>query len=158
MKYGYICLQFASSVFVLEIMKEIKQRSECPISYSLDILGDKWMLLILRDMIFANKTSYGEFLQSEEKIATNILADRLLILENQGFVNKSVASDKKSKFTYTLTEKGISLLLIIMEITIWGAQYNPFGGNEILLNKLKEDKEGTIEQYRSVLMERITVK
>ena len=139
-------------------MKEIKQRSACPISYSLDILGDKWMLLILRDMIFANKTAYGEFLQSEEKIATNILADRLLLLENQGFVSKSVASDKKSKFAYTLTEKGISLLPIIMEITIWGAQYNPFGGNEILLNKLKENKEATIEEYKAVLLERITVK
>lgn len=139
-------------------MKEIKQRSECPISYSLDILGDKWLLLILRDMIFANKTSYGEFLQSEEKIATNILADRLLILEKQGFINKNIASDKKSKFIYTLTEKGISILPIIMEITIWGSNYNPFGGNQTLLGKLKEDKEGTMEKYKSILMEKIKAK
>jgi DNA-binding HxlR family transcriptional regulator len=138
-------------------MKEIKQRSECPISYSLDLLGDKWTLLILRDMVFANKTSYGEFLQSDEKIATNILADRLNILECQGFVNKIVATDKKSKFTYSLTEKGISLLPVIVEITIWGSAFNPFGGNEHLLKQLKEDKAGTIEKYRARLMERISV-
>jgi DNA-binding HxlR family transcriptional regulator len=138
-------------------MKRIKQRSECPISYSLDVLGDKWTLLIIRDMIFANKSSYGEFLQSEEKIATNILADRLSVLESQGFVTKNVASDKKSKFTYSLTKKGISLLPVIMEITIWGATFNPFGGNAALLKKLKSDKVETINKYRSILMERIRV-
>lgn len=136
-------------------MKKIKQRSECPVSYSLDILGDKWVLLILRDMIFANKSSYGEFLQSDEKIATNILADRLSILESHNFVTKNVASDKKSKYTYTLTEKGILLLPVIMELTIWGAAYNPYGGNEDLLAELKADKTGTIEKYKARLMERI---
>lgn len=136
-------------------MKEIEQRSECPISYSLDILGDKWTLLILRDMMFANKSSYGEFLQSDEKIATNILADRLNLLESQGILDKNVASDKKSKYIYSLTEKGISLLPVIMELTIWGAAFNPFGGSETLLAKLKSDKEGTINQYRAILMERI---
>jgi DNA-binding HxlR family transcriptional regulator len=138
-------------------MKKIKQRSECPISYSLDVLGDKWTLLIIRDMIFANKSSFGEFLQSEEKIATNILADRLSVLESQGFVTKYVASDKKSKYTYSLTKKGISLLPVIMEITIWGATFNPFGGNEALLKKLKSDKVGTINKYRSILMAHIRV-
>ena len=63
-------------------MKQIIPRSSCPVSYSLDILGDKWTLLILRDMFFKDKSTYGEFLQSEEKIATNILADRLAILES----------------------------------------------------------------------------
>jgi DNA-binding HxlR family transcriptional regulator len=138
-------------------MKTIKQRSECPISYSLDFLGDKWTLLIIRDMMFANKSSFGEFLQSEEKIATNILADRLSVLESQGIVTKNVASDKKSKYTYSLTEKGISLLPVIMEITIWGAAFNPFGGNKALLKKLKSDKVGTIDKYRSILMARIRV-
>ena len=138
-------------------MKRTKQRSECPISYSFDVLGDKWTLLIIRDMIFANKSSYGEFLQSEEKIATNILADRLSVLESQGFVTKNVASDKKSKYTYSLTKKGISLLPVIMEITIWGTTFNPFEGNGALLKKLKSDKVGTINKYRSILMKRIRV-
>jgi DNA-binding HxlR family transcriptional regulator len=128
-------------------MKEIKQRSDCPISYSLDILGDKWTLLILRDMIFNGKTAYGEFLQSQEKIATNILADRLSVLHYQGLINKKVAADKKSKFVYSLTEKGIELIPTIMELTVWGAKYSPFGGLEALLEELRKDKEGTIQRY-----------
>jgi DNA-binding HxlR family transcriptional regulator len=86
-------------------MKELKQRSTCPVSTSLDVLGDKWTLLILRDMVFAGKSTYGQFLLSGEKVATNILADRLAVLESQGILTKAVAADKKSKFTYRLTEK-----------------------------------------------------
>ena len=133
-------------------MKEIKPRSDCPISFSLDILGDKWTVLILRDMIFDGKTAYGEFLQSDEKIATNILADRLSVLYCQGLIDKKVAPDKRSKFLYSLTEKGIALLPAIMELTIWGANYNPAGGNEKLLKELQKDKEGTIQRYRKELM------
>ena len=140
----------------LNFMKEIKHRSDCPISFSLDILGDKWTLLILRDMIFNDKTAYGEFLQSEEKIATNILADRLSVLYCQGLIDKKVATDKKSKFLYSLTEKGIGLLPTIIELTIWGAQYNPSGGNEALLKALRKDKEGTIQKYRETLKKRAT--
>jgi DNA-binding HxlR family transcriptional regulator len=132
-------------------MKEIKQRSDCPISYSLDILGDKWTLLILRDMIFNGKTSYGEFLQSSEKIATNILADRLVVLHSQGLIDKKVAGDKKSKFLYLMTEKGIGLIPTIMELTIWGAKFNPYGGNKALLKELKKDKEATISRYTELL-------
>lgn len=135
-------------------MKEIKQRSDCPISFSLDILGDKWTLLILRDMIFAGKTAYSEFLQAEEKIATNILADRLAMLYCQGLINKKVATDKKSKFLYSLTEKGIELLPAIMELTIWGAKYSPAGGNKDLLENLRKDKEQTIQTYRETLIKK----
>lgn len=136
-------------------MKEIKQRSDCPISYTLDVLGDKWILLILRDMFFAGKTSYGEFLQSGEKIATNILADRLSILETNGLINKKIASDKKSKYTYSPTLKGLELLPLIMELTVWGAKYNPFGGNKVLLKELAADREGTINKYKRQIIERL---
>jgi DNA-binding HxlR family transcriptional regulator len=136
-------------------MKETKIRSACPVSYSLDVLGDKWTLLILRDMLFNGKASYGEFLQSEEKIATNILADRLALLESQGLVSKAVAADKKSKFTYRLTEKGIDLLPVIIEFTLWGAKYNPAGSSVALLGELAADKEGTIRKYRQLARERL---
>ncbi len=136
-------------------MKETKTRSNCPVSYSLDVLGDKWTLLILRDMLFNGKTSYGEFLGSEEKIATNILADRLAVLEAQGLVSKEVAADKKSKFTYRLTEKGIDLLPVIVEFTLWGARYNPASCHTALLGELAADKEGTIQKYRQLARERM---
>ncbi|GAB4045751.1 winged helix-turn-helix transcriptional regulator [Spirosoma litoris] len=132
-------------------MKEIKIRSGCPLSYTLDFFGDKWSLLIVRDMALNGKSTYGEFLSSEEQIATNILADRLSMLETNGFVTKQVAPDKKSKFVYRLTEKGISLVPVIMEIGLWGSLYNPPGLNPQLLQALQQDKEGTIRRIQETL-------
>lgn len=136
-------------------MEQIKPRSDCPISYSLDFLGDKWILLILRDMIFSGKCSYGEFLQSDEKISTNILASKLQLLEEQCFVTRKVDPNKKSKFIYSLTEKSIALLPVLMELTIWGARYSPSGGNKRLLDQLRKDREGTIEKYVELIRSRM---
>ncbi|WP_345949535.1 helix-turn-helix domain-containing protein [Mucilaginibacter sp. PAMB04274] len=135
-------------------MKEIQHRSNCPIAYSLDYLGDKWALLILRDLIFTNKASYSDFLASEEKIATNILADRLKLLETTGFINSTVSTEKKNKFVYSLTEKGIDLIPVIVELMIWGSKYNPPGAEDVI-KKLEKDKEGTIRQYREKLLQRL---
>ncbi|MDJ1506065.1 helix-turn-helix domain-containing protein [Xanthocytophaga agilis] len=136
-------------------MKEIKTRSGCPVSYTLDFLGDKWTLLILRDMVISDKSTYGEFLASEEKIATNILADRLTTLEQYGFVTKKVSPDKKSKLLYNLTEKGIALVPIIMEMGIWGSVFNPPGLNKQLLDQLTTDKDGTIRNFQQKLKDRL---
>ncbi|MFD2935200.1 winged helix-turn-helix transcriptional regulator [Spirosoma flavum] len=129
----------------------MKPRSDCPLSFTLDFFGDKWSLLILRDMMLENKSTYGEFLRSDEKIATNILADRLSMLETYGFVIKQVATDKKSKFVYSLTEKGISLVPVIMEIGLWGSTFNPPGLNPQLLNALEQNKEATISSLQEKL-------
>lgn len=132
-------------------MKEIKPRSGCPLSYTLDFFGDKWSLLILRDMVLSDKATYGEFLSSAEKIATNILADRLSMLETYGFVTRQVAPDKKSKFLYSLTEKGIALVPVILEIGLWGSRFNPPGLDQSLLNGLQTDREGTIQRIQGRL-------
>lgn len=131
-------------------MKSPILRSNCPISFSLDILGDKWILLILRDMIFVGKSSYNEFLQSKEKIATNILADRLNMLESQKMVEKHVAGDKKSKFTYILTEKSISLIPIIIELAIWGRANLPTEIEPDLVIELESNHEETIKKYQGI--------
>lgn len=135
-------------------MKQVQHRSDCPIAYSLDYLGDKWVLLILRDLIFTNKSSYGDFLASEEKIATNILADRLSLLEQHGFISSAVSPEKKNKFIYSLTEKGIDLIPVIVELMIWGSKYNPPGAGD-LLKQLQKDKEKTIQRYREKLLKRL---
>ncbi|AMR27241.1 HxlR family transcriptional regulator [Hymenobacter psoromatis] len=135
-------------------MKQLMPRSDCPISFALDVLGDKWALLILRDMVFARKSTYGEFLQSAEKMATNILANRLATLEAQGIITKEVAADKRSKFTYRLTEKGVDLLPLLLEITLWGAKYSPAGGEATLLRELAADKEATIQKYQQLVQAR----
>lgn len=136
-------------------MKEIKQRSDCPLSYTLDFFGDKWSLLIIRDMMLEEKSTYGDFLNSKEKIATNILADRLSMLEQNGFVTKQVAEDKKSKFVYTLTEKGIDLVPVVMEIGLWGSKYNPPGIKNELMNALIEDRERTIREIQESLRKKL---
>jgi len=95
----------------------------CPISTTLEILGDKWTLLIIRDLMFSGKRTYGEFLQSQEKIATNILADRLLILEETGIVEKKAFPGNRAKNLYQLTPKGVDLMPILFEIILWGDKY-----------------------------------
>lgn len=135
-------------------MKELKQRSTCPVSTSLDVLGDKWTLLILRDMVFGGKSTYGQFLQSAEKIATNILADRLAILESHGLLTKAVASDKKSKFTYRLTEKGIDTVPILATLIVWGTKHCPTLVDPALLEELQTGQDAAIEKYQRLAREK----
>jgi DNA-binding HxlR family transcriptional regulator len=124
-----------------------KVRSDCPISCSLDVFGDKWSLLIIRDIMLRGKMSYSEFLGSEEKIATNILANRLGVLEAENIVSKQVSPDNKSKFLYSLTKKGVDLLPIVIEIMDWGARYNPNCPRKILGKRIQKDKASVISEY-----------
>src|SRR6478672_4825624 len=86
------------------------RRSDCPISSALDAIGDKWSMLILRDLMFSGKRTYGEFQASAEGIATNILASRLGSLEANGLLSKSADPENGRRNLYSLTEKGLDLL------------------------------------------------
>ena len=90
-----------------------QRRSGCPISCSLDLLGDKWSLLIVRDMVFQRKHYFKEFLTAEERIASNILADRLQRLEVSGVIRKEPDPDNGRQVVYSLTEKGLALIPIL---------------------------------------------
>lgn len=85
-----------------------KRRSDCPINFALEIFGDRWTLLIIRDLMFKGKHYYGEFSQMEEKIATNILADRLVLLEEAGIVTRIIDQQHNSKKIYKLSQKGLT--------------------------------------------------
>ncbi len=98
-------------------------RSDCPISFALDLFGDKWSLLIIRDLVFDQKRFYKEFLQSKEKIATNILSDRLKKLENAGLIASKVYEKLKTQKEYSLTEKGRGLIPILVEFILWSAKH-----------------------------------
>lgn len=124
-----------------------KTRSDCPISCSLDVFGDKWSLLIIRDIMLRGKVSYSEFLNSEEKIASNILVNRLGVLETEDIVVKEVSPVNKSKFVYSLTQKGADLLPIVIEIMDWGAKYNAQCPRRELGKKIKKDKGAVIKEY-----------
>jgi DNA-binding HxlR family transcriptional regulator len=129
-------------------MKRITRRSMCPISTTLDILGDKWTLLIIRDLMFNGKKTYGEFLQSEEKIATNILADRLLILEKTGLVEKKAFPGNKVKNLYQLTPKGIDLMPVLLEIILWGDKYFEIPERvHRLAEEIRKDRNGMIKEF-----------
>lgn len=100
-------------------------RSHCPVNYGLEIFGDKWSLLIVRDIVFAGKKTYGEFLRSEEGVATNILASRLAFLEEQGILSKTPSSADKRKDFYSLTEKGLDLIPVLLSVVAWSAKHDP---------------------------------
>jgi DNA-binding HxlR family transcriptional regulator len=128
-------------------MRKIFRRSTCPISSTLDILGDKWTLLIIRDLMYKGKKTYGEFLQSEEKIATNILADRLLVLERTGIVEKKAFPGNRVKNLYQLTPKGIDLMPTLLEIVVWGDKYFEIPEPvHQLAEAIRKDKDGAIRE------------
>lgn len=130
----------------------MKQRSDCPISSALNIIGDKWSLLIVRDIMMNGKNTYNEFLKSAEKIATNVLADRLALLEATGIITKEEHPDSKAKIYYKLTEKGIDLLPIIIELTLWADEYLPVSKDAISYGKaLKKDKAAITKQMMVAL-------
>ena len=101
-------------------------RSGCPINLALEVIGDKWSLLIIRDMIFGNRRHFREFLtQSLEGIASNVLADRLKRLVDQGIMTRAEDPAHRQKTIYSLTEKGIELLPILAQMSAWGLKYQP---------------------------------
>jgi DNA-binding HxlR family transcriptional regulator len=102
-----------------------ERRSPCPIACTLDLIGDRWTLLIIRDMMFFNKQRFEDFLDSPEGISTNILANRLKLLEEIGLVEKQPYSNHSRRMNYQLTETGKSLRPVLKTITTWGLKYIP---------------------------------
>lgn len=135
-------------------MKTINRRSECPISYTLDIFGDKWTMLIMRDLLLYGKDSFSEFLCSDEKIATNILTDRLNVLLQEGFVTKHTAPTNKSKFLYRPTKKAIEMIPILSEITLWAEKYNPGGAPLDITKPLKRNRTKALRDLKKKVEQR----
>lgn len=126
-------------------MSKSERRSDCPISGSLEMWGDKWSLLIIRDLMFYGKNTYGDFLKSDEKISTNILAARLLALEEAGIIEKRDHPDSKAKVWYQLTPKGIDLLPLVIEISVWAEKYSGIPADiKQMLDEMRKDKAGAL--------------
>src|SRR4051795_5265108 len=101
------------------------RRSACPIATTLDLLGDKWTLLVVRDLLFVGKRRFGEFLESPEGIPTNILSDRLRRLEEHGVVEKSLYSARPQRYEYRLTARGADLFHVLRAMAEWGLRHLP---------------------------------
>lgn len=117
-------------------------RSPCVISNSLEVFGDRWTLLVVRDLMFFGKHEYREFLESPEAIATNILADRLKRLVAEGIVAERLHPANKTRKQYYLTKKGKALLPVLIEMILWGERFLP--GNDTmkpLFKRVKGDRE-----------------
>lgn len=122
-------------------------RSGCPLNASVEMLGDRWSLLIIRDMMLLGKRSFKEFLGGYEKIATNILADRLRRLESYGIIRAERDGSDGRKLHYTLTEKGIDLAPVLAEMVLWAAAHEETE-NAALVGRMRKDKEGLVREIR----------
>ena len=124
-------------------------KSHCPISFALDIFGDKWTLLILRDMIFKDKKYYNDFAKSEEAISTNILADRLDMLTSEGLIKKTKDKENKRKIIYYPTAKALDLIPTILEIIDWSARHDPnTAAPKEFIRMLKKHRKSLARQIR----------
>ena len=127
-------------------MKKSDLRSDCPINYGLEYLGDKWTLLVIRDLVFEGKRFFKEILDSKEGIATNILSDRLKRLEGLGIITSKPYEKQKKFKVYTLTDKGKDLIPILIEIIIWSSKHKDgLNVSEAFLEKLKANKTAMID-------------
>lgn len=130
-------------------MKKNIPRSDCPISFALDLIGDKWSLLVIRDLVFEGKIFYKEFLKSKEGIATNVLSDRLKKLENAGIVTSKIYEKLKTQKEYSLTIKGKDLIPILVEIILWSAKYEDgLAVTNEFVEKATESRKKVIEKIR----------
>jgi DNA-binding HxlR family transcriptional regulator len=125
----------------------IERRSGCPLNASVEMLGDRWSLLIIRDMMLRGYQTFHEFLHSDEKIATNILADRLRRLEEYGIITTEPDPTDGRKVTYSLTPKGIDLAPVLAEMVLWAARHEETG-NQPLVREMRRDKEQLIAGVR----------
>ncbi len=117
-----------------------KRRSPCPLNASVEMLGDRWSLLIIRDMMLRGFQTYKEFLECYEGIATNILADRLRRLVEYGIIEMKRDKTDRRKVLYRLTTKGIDLAPVLTEMVLWAAAHEDTG-NQALVKLLRDDKE-----------------
>jgi len=124
-----------------------QRRSGCPLNASVEMLGDRWSLLIIRDMMVRGSRTYKEFLESHERIATNILSDRLRRLEAYGIISSEPDRSDGRKRIYLLTAKGIDLAPVLTEMVLWAAAHEETG-NQALVRLMRADKLKFVEEVR----------
>jgi DNA-binding HxlR family transcriptional regulator len=124
-------------------MRRRRRKSDCPVHFALEVFGDGWTLLIIRDLMFKGRTTYTDFLRAEEGIATNVLADRLVRLEEDGVIEKDGGDDGPGAKRYRLTAKGIDLLPVMLDIIGWSAKYDPkTAADKSFVRRLQRDRGG----------------
>lgn len=125
-----------------------KHRSRCPINLTLETIGDSWSLLIVRDLMFTGAKTFQDFLAAKERIATNILADRLSRLEAHRIIDKTRDPQDARRFIYRLTVKGIDLAPVLVEMVLWISAHEETDAPPDMLRAMKTDRQRFLEKVR----------
>lgn len=131
-----------------------KPRSGCPVSVALERFGDRWSLLIIRDLMVRGYRTFKQFHQSGEGIATNILADRLKKLEAAGIISSEVEQTDGRRLNYRLTEKGVDLAPVVLELLIWGARHEQVGASCAVIARMEKKRGEILAEVRRRWRER----
>jgi DNA-binding HxlR family transcriptional regulator len=132
------------------------RRSACPIANALDVLGDRWTLIIVRDLVFRGFREFGQFLAAGEGISTNILTERLDRLQCAGIIVRSDHPKDGKKYVYRLTEKGIDLIPLLVQLVLWGAKYTPnHAAPTEVLRQMRTDPERLVAGLRAALLKEL---
>ncbi len=130
----------------------MERRSDCPISFSLDLFGDRWSLLVVRDLALKRRHTFSELQDAGEGIATNILSDRLARLEERGIVLKRRDTADRRRFHYSLTEAGKDLLPVLVDLIVWGAAHDPQTDvPKAFVRSAKRDRAALLRRLRAEL-------
>ena len=134
-------------------MKRTDQKSHCPVNFALEAVGDPWSLLVVRDIVFHGKHTFGEFLASDERITTSVLADRLAALVQAGILVKRRDPADGRRWAYSLTGKGLALIPVLVELANWGVSYDPeVVANPLWVSKARTDREGLYRLIRDTVL------
>jgi DNA-binding HxlR family transcriptional regulator len=125
-----------------------KRRSGCPVNVSLEMLGDRWSLLVIRDLMVRGHRTFKEFQQAGEGIATNILADRLQKLVAVDIISTEQSPEDRRSIHYRLTEKGIDLAPVLLDLLIWGARHEKTAAPRAVINHLEANREDVLAETR----------
>jgi len=128
--------------------KSAPRRSDCPINIALEALGDGWSLLIVRDLMFKQRKTYKDFLEAEEGIASNILADRLRRLENLRIISRQQDPADARRYVYRLTETGVNLAPMLLEMILWSARHFTTGAPPEVLLEMAQHRERFLARVR----------
>jgi DNA-binding HxlR family transcriptional regulator len=151
-RYHSVCLHSASDIcyilFHVPGKPKLKRRSGCPVSISLEILGDRWSLLVIRDLMVRGYRTFKDFQGSSEGIATNILADRLRKLEAAGIVEAEAEEKDRRRVNYRLTEKGIDLAPVVLDLLVWSTRHEDTGAPSGVVEKIEKQRKQFLVEVR----------
>src|SRR5262245_28128367 len=132
--------------------KRRRRCSGCPIDFALDVFGDRWTLLVIRDLVFMGKRHFREFIESPEGIASNILAARLKKLEARGLISRKPDPGNRKQVVYELTESGADLVPVLLEIISWSGRHDPAtSAPKAFVDRIGRDRDAVVREVREGL-------